>query len=211
MPETSYLDKLLIRRMVLQFKSSTSTVLDEECHPTYLVVPHLYYTGDSHTQYCTERDSQKQKLYDAEAEVFGYRGESMGRNFGTIKNTRDFIEKEIFQDTWFRACFGNHSKVYDMEINQTWGSRSRYYVGSRNEMRISSDRGFYEKTILHELSHCLVPPKCFAPHGPLFAAIYLSLVSKFMGNNKAQELAKQFLLNKVKFTPFNEFQYDFDF
>lgn len=201
----SLYDKTLAAEAV---KILTSSISDKrEDIPSFLEVPYHYYTGGRWTKHKRERDSQRQKVYDSETEVFGYSGPSMGKEFASVKELKRYYYSEIFFDDWFQSNFGEHKFINKMKINKTWGTRSRYYNPPRNEMRISKDRGFYQVTLIHELTHCIVLAP-YAAHGPMFCAVYLGLLAKYMSKDIAISLAKEFQKNGVRFTPYEEIKYE---
>jgi len=196
-----------IRMAARKFRSSYDDKKNEQ-YPTYLVVPpHYYYTGGRWTKYKREHDTQRQKIYDSEYKVFGNNG---GIEFDSIKELKMYFIKEIWMDEYFQLCFRDHPYIKGLSIQQTWGSKGRYYNPPRNEIRISKDRGFHQDTLLHELTHCLVP-RPFSAHGPLFAVVYLDLILNYMGKKEAKQLMSAYEDMNVRYYPYEEFQYDFNF
>lgn len=130
-----------------------------------------------------QRDSQMQKLYDAEYSLIPC----------SPKDNLTFDElihkiNEVVNDTWFRKKFGRLFSDTSLKVEN---------ASSRQNMAYSFGTDFLSfppqfcnfPIILHELAHTISDRLQFVvafnynytTHGRMFAFIYLELVRKFMG------------------------------
>tara|TARA_B100002019_G_scaffold82815_1_gene71550 strand:- start:5844 stop:6518 length:675 start_codon:yes stop_codon:yes gene_type:complete len=130
-----------------------------------------------------QRDSQMQKLYDAEYSLIPC----------SPKDNLEFDKlilkiAEIVNDSWFRKKFG---RLFSDTILKVENASSRQNIAfAFGTDQLSFPPHFCNvPIILHELSHIIVDRlqfvvafnKNYSPHGRMFAFIYLELVKKFMG------------------------------
>lgn len=130
-----------------------------------------------------ERDSQMQKLYDAEYSLIPC-SEEDNLSF------EELIHKlnEVVNDTWFRKKFG---KLFSDTILKVENASSRQNIAYAFGTDFLSFPPHFCNfpIILHELTHIIVDRLQFVvafnynytTHGRMFAFIYLELVRKFMG------------------------------
>lgn len=130
-----------------------------------------------------ERDSQMQKLYDAEYSLIPC-SEEDNLSF------EELIHKlnEVVNDTWFRKKFG---KLFSDTILKVENASSRQNIAYAFGTDFLSFPPHFCNVpiILHELTHTIVDRLQFVvafnynytTHGRMFAFIYLELVRKFMG------------------------------
>lgn len=132
-----------------------------------------------------QRDSQMQKLYDAEYSLIPC---SPKDNF----TFDELIQKidDVVNDTWFRKKFG---RLFSDTILQVENASSRQNMAySFGTDFLSFPPHFCNfPIILHELAHTIADRLQFVvafnynytTHGRMFAFIYLELVRKFMGES----------------------------
>lgn len=130
-----------------------------------------------------ERDSQMQKLYDAEYSLIPC-SEEDNLSF------EELIHKlnEVVNDTWFRKKFG---RLFSDTILKVENASSRQNIAYAFGTDFLSFPPHFCNVpiILHELTHTIVDRLQFVvafnynytTHGRMFAFIYLELVRKFMG------------------------------
>jgi hypothetical protein len=153
------------------------------------------FTFNGTRQEVLRTDSQREKVYSAEREVFD-RGE-----VEKFKTRRGFAGRmnriaKSATATKIRREFGL-GKVYgsiDVDLRRSNVSSTSY--GGRVEISRSSLDMW---TLLHELAHEILP-RGIHHHWP-FAYAYLKLVSRYMGTAKAKELKAAFRKHKVRMKP----------
>jgi hypothetical protein len=167
------------------------------------------------------RDSQRAKLYRAERAALKAFDE--GEPINSIPEVRDYLEgvsrKRFFHSLWKKwreSEIGPGPARFDLADGRgtSWargGSRGyhrdrkpcptcggvikgpRVPVVFINAPRWSRRPRF----LLHELAHA-VCPRDVAPHGREFAAIFLALVKRYMGDEAAAALRASYRTNRVK-------------
>lgn len=161
---------------------------------TWGMLKHRYDNGN--------RDSQLNKLYNAEYNLIPWAGTENNMDFGEV------ILKiaEIVNDTWFRKKFGRLFSETELKVE---------YADVRQNMAYAFGTDFLSfppnfcnvPIILHELSHIIVDrlshvvyfKKDYATHGRMFAFIYLELVKKYMGDSGYMILKTGFKNFNVKY------------
>jgi hypothetical protein len=131
-----------------------------------------------------QRDSQMQKLYDAEYSLIPCSPKD-NLTFDELIQKID----DVVNDTWFRKKFG---RLFSDTILQVENASSRQNMAySFGTDFLSFPPHFCNfPIILHELTHTIVDRLQFVvafnynytTHGRMFAFIYLELVRKFMGD-----------------------------
>ncbi len=127
----------------------------------------------------TERDSQRQRIYDAERRWIDLddrtRDSELARRllartpYPTVEDCQAYVDavldRRFFRARWSAATLS--ARVYQKTHGKATGSRDRISLPpwARNE-----------PTILHELSHALEFGSNQPWHGPAFAAVYLAVV-----------------------------------
>lgn len=141
------------------------------------------------------RDSQRQKLYDAEREAL-----CGSLNYHRIQECQavvDMICKSRFWKSLLRRNGKNwlvEERIHCVPVKKdahtaTWDED--------NLMIHLPKSSFVKWIIIHELAHAATTNK--APsHGPEFARTYLQLVKRFMGQRAYQRLLAEFRVGKVR-------------
>lgn len=156
------------------------------------------------------RDSQRQKLYNAERATFGY-SRSVKTDLRSVADVQAYVDRVTATKWWadnvtaVRNARGNRL-VRRIEVRDGRGSGSARAVGM---FRILIPTGMRQDWIvLHELAHCATTQELgplahgvYAAHGWQFAARYLSLVSRFLGREQHDRLRDQFKAHKVRYRP----------
>lgn len=131
-----------------------------------------------------QRDSQMQKLYDAEYSLIPC----------SPKDNLSFDEliykiNEVVNHTWFRKKFGRLFSETILKVENA-SSRQNMAYAFGTDLLSFPPHFCNVPIILHELTHIIVDRlhfvvnmnKSYTTHGRMFAFIYLELVKKFMGD-----------------------------
>ncbi len=161
-----------------------------------------------------ERDSQRQKVYDAETRAFGgwLRSESM-----SVRESQAFVDRVLAtkwienQEDWAGVLAtirrrggveivpshgGGNASFEPREI----GDGSGYgYIRIHRPSIALGVKARQKDVILHELAH-LIAPRSAAAHGWQFCDIELRLVRHFLGKEAHDRLKAEFKAGKVRFT-----------
>jgi putative metallohydrolase (TIGR04338 family) len=159
------------------------------------------------------RDSQRQKLYDAEKVLRGHQSAAAKRLLDggpkvrttgnvSIEACQQYVD-HVTSSAAFQRRFGKqHVSVNHKSSGAATGSSAGIYLppGGRNEA-----------VILHEVAHALhdrlltgYEAQCgphSAWHGPVFAAMLLTLVEVQVGKEAAKALRASFSEHRVKYRP----------
>lgn len=162
------------------------------------------------------RDSQRQRLYDAEHVVEGildrahlaptvdFYGSSLvlpaERKFGDLEGVQRYVDGVLalnwVKDTWPRA-------QYPISIRRRKGDQRAHYEWVTSTIAVPDHgRGRFtmrEHYILHEVAHHLNDDRREASHGPAFAGIMLRLVTELIGPEAGLLLTDAFTKHSVKF------------
>lgn len=150
------------------------------------------------------RDNQKSKVYKAEGVVSKFKSRhaekllttKVAYQFGTkvdrvmIEQAQAYVD-DLVSQRWFQSRWGRRKIEVRLKV---YGSATGYHGGhiclppwARNE-----------RVILHEVAHTLLTSR-YAPHGPEFAATYLTLVENRCGKDAAAALREAYKANRVKY------------
>ena len=130
-----------------------------------------------------QRDSQMQKLYDAEYSLIPCSPKD-NLSFDELITKID----EVVNDTWFRKKFGRLFSDTILKVENA-SSRQNMAYAFGTDLLSFPPHFCNVPIILHELTHIIVDRlhfvvnmnKNYTTHGRMFAFIYLELVKKFMG------------------------------
>lgn len=140
-----------------------------------------YLSGHSKTIRRTERDSYRQRLYDAEKKA-GLR--DLSRDFEDLLSCAKFVG-QIIRHRWWQTRYD----VRCVLLTPGYGAKSAAASGSGfscGRVRLPKN-GRNDKTILHELIHLTVP-KPHAGHGRLYAARYVEIIGAYFGADAGYRL-----------------------
>ncbi len=151
--------------------------------------------GKGQGQGMRPRDSQRQRVYDAENEVPGFRTED---RLDELSELNDWV-LTVLASSWFKKHFPE-TKYIDVEDGR---GRQKACGGLSG---IKMPRWSRSKMItLHEIAHVVTLRQANKAgtsvpwHGREFAMAYLALVRHFLGQAKHDQLLEQFRLKKVKY------------
>jgi putative metallohydrolase (TIGR04338 family) len=138
------------------------------------------------------RDTQRQKLYDAEGLAFGEAEAEM-----TLDECQALVDKvlasKVIQRKYRRA-------QYQLTVTDGRSRRSGGYFAGWDDSTIALPRWARQKwVVLHETAHHLAHGPDAAGHGWQFAACYLYLVRVYMGKGQEQALMAAFKAKRVRF------------
>ncbi len=152
--------------------------------------------GKRNLTYGSYRDSQRQKLYNAESRA-ALRIGNRGRKFANSDEIRNYINNLIAAD-WWRSRYQHITEVTvkDTRAKHAWARCWQNVIGIPS---VGSASYRTEKTVLHELAH-LVVKNPHPGHGPLYCRVYLDLVTLMMGEEWGVELEQEFKRYKVRYT-----------
>lgn len=144
------------------------------------------------------RDNQRQKLYNAEKEAFGYQHppldplppfcELLGS--GDLPTCQAWVDS-LCRERWFQSRWG---RVQITVHPKQSGRPSARYGGGVFLPKWSR----MPWLILHEVAHVLCHSR-YAGHGPEYAAIYLTLVEHHLGTAAARHLREMFRKHRVNY------------
>lgn len=164
------------------------------------------------------RDSQRQKVYDAERAAWAEiteRGLWKGVKLDTVADCREYLESIVARKTiqrWFdrAAKFPVHvadgrgtsyarGGLKSVGVYEEWADA---YVG-RTHLWVNAPRwSRTEGVLIHELTHCLVPIGGENPaHGWRFCEAYLKIMGNVVGPEARDILKAQFKAHRVRYRP----------
>ncbi|GAA5045837.1 TIGR04338 family metallohydrolase [Nocardia callitridis] len=154
----------------------------------------------------TPRDSQRAKVYDAEAMVRGVldRADEFGnrtievhgshltlpveRRFASVDSVQSYADK-VLALNWIRARWAR--AVVPVRVRARAGTAAAHYESESAVLAVPLHTGatawaLRELVILHELAHHLEDPSLTtAPHGPEFCSRYIELTDGVIGPEAA--------------------------
>ena len=152
------------------------------------------------------RDSQKQKLYNAENRVRKMHDATIETGFGidTPEEAIAFLEK-IIASRWWKSYITPHSvRTFSGEVRVEMTRRSRtaaaMYTSCDGAVHIVMPRkklgennwAWNKIVLLHELAHYPSNGRGIPAHGWLFASVFMALVQRFMGKEIYECLKSSF-------------------
>lgn len=141
-----------------------------------------------------ERDSQQQKLYDAQSLTKCF-DQVLNQHFSSLEKIQHFTNGMLVS-SWYRKRFGTQTitvygkKGYGADAN-VYLKRTRYSETSRSLL-----------TVLHEIAHIAHSNRTSPSHGRLYARILLAIVEHAVGKESAKTLKSAFNSHNVKYLPF---------
>lgn len=138
------------------------------------------------------RDTQRQKLYDAEQIAFGKAECRMTLDEVQVLVDRALASK-VIRRHYPRACF--RCTVTDGRSRRRGSYRACYDESEIAMPRLTRCKWY----VLHELAHHLTRDPSESSHGWRFAACYLYLIRVYMGRSSEQALRSAFKIKRVRF------------
>lgn len=142
-----------------------------------------------------QRDSQRQKLYNAEQVV---RPVHQGKRFETVEEISAYLETAR-QHKWWKTQFGAFP-YQPFRVRPGFGARHAHGGGTTITLPIWART---ELVIWHEIAHCITQWKypSRAAHGREYAQIFLSLIRHYLGQAAHDALKAAFRTYHVRYTP----------
>ena len=152
------------------------------------------------------RDSQRQKLYDAENRVRKMHDMSFetGCGFDTLEEIVEFLEK-ILKSRWWKSYITPHSVrnfngeaqvIVTRTINSAWAKHTNcngmVYIELPKKKSGEDNWAWNKIVILHELAHYPSNGAGIPSHGWLFASVFMALVQRFMDKEVYEDLKSAF-------------------
>lgn len=139
------------------------------------------------------RDSQRAKVYRAEAQAFKGGEHDAIIGAGTLAEVGLYMEK-VRGSAWWRKHFGRSLTFYDLADGRGCRSASYRRLGSRFTYPTWSRKPW---VVLHEMAHAVTADH-LPWHGREFCRHYLKLVRHYLGADAEGALKKAFAEHKVK-------------
>ena len=150
------------------------------------------------------RDSQRERLYEAERALWAYSPDrkdvTAGGRLETLPEVQRYVNR-ILRSQWYRKTFRRAARlrpgiwVKDRRNNgaaQAWGGCIEMPRWSRCRM-----------IVLHEMAHCIADAEytrnCL--HDRDFARTYLALVDRWIGKEIGRALRASFRAHRVRWHP----------
>jgi putative metallohydrolase (TIGR04338 family) len=133
------------------------------------------------------RDSQRQKLYDAEDVL------ARSPDYQTVEECQAFIDG-VLRSRWFQSRWGQR-RIF---VGPGRGQRRAIAFSTRLVQLEMPKWSRQRQVLLHELAHCLIPDN-LAAHGREFAGVYLFLVRQVMGDEAWATLQSSFRAHRVHY------------
>lgn len=130
------------------------------------------------------RDAQRSRLYRAEYPLW-----DVGQRWQTVPEVQAYVDR-LDESAWFQRRWGRRRIVVEDGRGRRSAVGYTYEIGVPRLMR-------RELIVLHEIAHCLTP-RTYAPHGPEFAGVVLTLVRHKMGDEAGRQLAESYRAHKVR-------------
>ena len=158
-------------------------------------IPEKRWRNDPESGYRSFRDSQRQKLYNAESCARGkMQILKLNPSFPSIEEIQKFVNK-LISSTWFIKRFGDNvvCKVIHAKPNQQ-NAYAKF-------LHISLPCWAWNKiVVLHELIH-IITKGYEGAHGRFFARALLELTEHILGHEARVILKKEYKRYNVKHTP----------
>ncbi len=161
----------------------------------------------------TERDSQRQKCYDAESEC--RKTIPTQRTYGTTREVATYM-RNILESDWFQRRFPHffmlriayepgsrnaHARPTEETTTSLGKEAVRGWIGFSSWARgdFNDDNRFGgEMIMLHELAHAILPETCW--HDRRWARVFVDLVTHYMGKPQGTMLKAYMKKHRVKMT-----------
>ena len=147
------------------------------------------------------RDSQRSRLYAAEKAAFGDPRDCALR-LASMRELQDYVAAAVTDD-WFRAEFGRFASL---RVKDGRGTRHAYSAYDPHSGRVLLSFPRWARTrpvVLHELGHAASVQRhgMIAAHGPEFAAVFLQLAGRYLGEPAARCLRDAYRAHRVRYAP----------
>lgn len=162
-------------------------------NPNWYELPKKRWEERTNTGERTWRDSQKQKLCDAES---CFRNHTEGRKFNSLAEAQAYADK-FLKSAWVERRWGKQDKITIEEIPSGDASARK----CAKKIWLPRSWAFNEVVLLHELCHIVHPYGTGVSHGRYFARSFLEAIGHKLGKDNKQRLRKEYIRYGVKCTP----------
>jgi putative metallohydrolase (TIGR04338 family) len=161
-----------------------------EKNPQWYELPRERWQADPRRK--SYRDSQKQKLYDAES-VAKFHLNDIRTKFSSIEEIQKFVN-ELLSSAWIKKRFGDNK----CEVR---AARKNQHDAYARMSYISLPKWAWTKmVVLHEVTHILTR-YYEGSHGRYFARAFLEIIEHVLGHAARIVLKKQYRVYNVKHNP----------
>jgi hypothetical protein len=154
---------------------------------------------DSHEYDLPSRDSQRQRVYDAESACFRDARIKMQATRDQLQSMADAIfSSTCVRDLLLRSGQSRRAANRTAPRIDFVTDNRRAAIGTAGVVKLPA-WARNKPTFLHELAHAVAP--WMAMHSWAFCATMLELVREFMGQDWAERLAESYDRHRIKYTP----------
>lgn len=164
-------------------------------NPNWYELPKARWEERANTGERTWRDSQKQKLYDAE-NTFRRRNKDINKEFDSIAEIERYANKWL-SSAWVVRRWGKQSHIKIVEIS---GDIAHSHRG-KDQIELPRAWAWNEIVLLHELCHIVHDYNGGTSHGRYFARSFLEAIAHVFGSEFKKELRRLYIVHGVKCTP----------
>ena len=165
-------------------------------NPNWYELPKTRWEERTNTGERAWRDSQRQKLYDAESYFRNTLWEDQYKEFASLKEAQAYADK-FLKSAWVERRWGKQEKI---TIGMT-SSGDAYAQKYRKKIMLPDSWGLNEVVLLHELCHIVHPRGTGVAHGRYFARAFLEAIGHKLGAGAKKAVRKLYIKNHVKCTP----------
>lgn len=143
------------------------------------------------------RDSQRQRLYDAERDTKAWRRKS--DYFDSLADVARYAT-DVMLDPWTVEIYGRET------LPEILTGRDNQFARGGSRKLVFPKWAWFKLVILHEIAHSLTLYKfdhSIAYHGPEFCWAFMELVERFMPTD-APALTEAYAKHRIKVLPFFE-------
>jgi len=164
-------------------------------NPNWYELPKTRWEERTNTGERAWRDSQKQKLYDAE-NAFRWRNKDINKEFDSIAEIERYANKWL-RSAWVVRRWGKQPHVKIVEIS---GDSAHSHRG-KHQIELPRVWAWNEVVLLHELCHSVHAWNGGTSHGRYFARCFLEAIGHRFGPEAKKALRRLYIAHAVKCTP----------
>jgi hypothetical protein len=143
-----------------------------------------------------KRDSQRQKVYDAERFV------TTRRQFGSLDEVKQFIST-VVGSRWWKTKYPFARREFKFIVGPDWWRASMGWMGTL----VLPKSKWNDFVVLHELTHVAMYKHRLGrnspAHGRVFCNHLLQIIRRFAGDQSWEELKEGFKAKRVKWVVFS--------
>lgn len=165
-------------------------------NPNWYELPKKRWESLTNAGERTWRDSQRQKLYDAESFFRNHSWDGKYEEWETLAEAQAYADK-FLKSAWVERRWGKQEAITVELIN----GGDAYVRKWKKKIVLLEAWGLNEVVLLHELCHIVHPYGTGVAHGRYFARSFLEAIGHKLGPDAKKALRKEYLRNHVKCTP----------